>query len=257
MKEHISDLRLEKLALGELPNEEEERLRQALASSPEAQARLEALGDGGLFDRLPPETFRSEVQRRLGCQESREEPERRPTAALGWGVLAAVAGLALFVGLPKQNMEAVTVEKGGVRTKGVAPTLVAHRVGGERSGRLESGQQAEKGDRIQLGAMGAAGRYAVIVSIDGRGQATLHHPQHRTGAPLEESPFPLPSSFELDDAPEYERFFLVTGEQPLETAAVMQSARELAETDKAEEGALNGLPAGTQQSSLLLRKPRG
>ena len=257
MKEHISDLRLERLALGELSAEEERSLRKQLETDPEASARLEALGDGELFQKVPPEAFKAEVLRRLETGARREAAARRPAAALGWGAIAAFAGLALFVGLPETPVETVEGESAGVRVKGMSPTLVAHRVGGERSGRLQSGQEAMAGDRIQLGALGAAGRYAVVVSIDGRGQATLHHPQSGGAMPVPESPFPLPSSFELDDAPGYERFFLVTAETPLDAEAVVRSARALAGSGQATEGGLSGLPAGALQESLILRKPGG
>lgn len=63
----------------------------------------------------------------------------------------------------------------------------------------------------------AAGRaHGVIVSIDGRGQVTLHFPAD-AGAPtaLESGrAVPLSHSYELDDAPLFERFMFVTAEAP-------------------------------------------
>ena len=67
---------------------------------------------------------------------------------------------------------------------------------------------------------------------------------------------PLRESYELDDAPGFERFFFVTvaqDEPALEVARVMDAARALAASEDAREAALE-LPEGWRQQSLLLTK---
>ncbi|HVV49481.1 MAG TPA: ActD-like protein, partial [Polyangia bacterium] len=66
----------------------------------------------------------------------------------------------------------------------------------------------------------------------------------------------LPSAYQLDDAPAFERFFLVRAEAPFEVAPVVAAARALAaRTDEARRAPLP-LPAGFDQVSLTLEKTR-
>ena len=106
-----------------------------------------------------------------------------------------------------------------------------------------------------------AGRqYAVVVSIDGAGQITLHFPRGEGDGEVvltDGAPYSLPTSYELDDAPDFERFFLIMAEHPLDPAEIFARARELAKRrDEVQSAPLEELPEGTSQSSFLLKKAR-
>ena len=94
-----------------------------------------------------------------------------------------------------------------------------------------------------------------IVSIDGAGVVTLHHPDTAT----EEAQLggdgrvDLPYSYELDDAPDFERFVFVTSNEPFDVHAVLLSAKRLAGTDSAQDGDLS-LDGRLHQHSLVLKK---
>ena len=69
----------------------------------------------------------------------------------------------------------------------------------------------------------------------------------------------LPQAFRLDDAPRFERFFLVTADEAhrdaLRLADVVERARRLArDPSQAERAELPDLPMGLQQQSLRVRK---
>jgi hypothetical protein len=63
----------------------------------------------------------------------------------------------------------------------------------------------------------------------------------------------LPSAYELDDAPGYERFFLVYASSPFDVSEVEHVARALSSRSAGDQGAL-ALPRGLGQYSLLLKK---
>ena len=86
----------------------------------------------------------------------------------------------------------------------------------------------------------AAGRpFGVILSIDGRGAVTVHHPRDGRQAarlvPGQE--VRLSSAYRLDDAPGWERFVLVTAEVPFDVAPVVEAAGQPGRERRAGHGA--------------------
>lgn len=123
------------------------------------------------------------------------------------------------------------------RAKG-APRLVIHKRIGAGSQSLMSGAQVRAGDQLQLYYQSGGirtGRFAAILSVDGRGTVTVHLPDVDSDAldtaqavPVTEAGLtPLGHSYELDDAPLYEHFVLVTGDRPFAIADVVTAARAL------------------------------
>jgi streptogramin lyase len=108
---------------------------------------------------------------------------------------------------------------------------------------------------LQLAYQAAGARYGVVVSIDGRGAVTRHLPEEgEVAAALERGgAVALAHAYQLDDAPGYERFFLVTGERPFDVAPVVEAARWLAAAGQARAGALT-LPGGLEQRAVLVVK---
>ncbi len=238
----ISDLRLERLALGELKAPEARDLRALIAQDPDAAARLEAIdrSNGELLELHPPDVVHAEILRRLEAHQDRRVAPPRPV----WAVAFAGAVLAAVLLVPPG------AEGPGQRTKGAVPTLQAYRVQIDGAERLDSGAPARAGDRIQLAVVGAQGMYAVVVSIDDPGAVTLHYPrQGDVVAPLAQPRQALPRSFELDDAREFERFHVVTSPAPLDVDTVVDSVRS-----SAGEARLPTLPDGARQATFLLRK---
>lgn len=144
-----------------------------------------------------------------------------------------------------------------VRIKGLRPHLRLHRLRGATVEELRDGDVARAGDVVQMSYMAAGNRNGVVLSLDGRGQVTLHHPAH-PDAPatlVARGEHALDHAYELDDARGYERFVLVTaGDEPLAPATVLAAARDLARRGRAARHSPLPLPSRWQQSSLLLHK---
>ncbi|MEL6181917.1 MAG: ActD-like protein [Myxococcota bacterium] len=265
---HISDLQLELLALGALPDHEAEALRALLSEDPDAQARFEGIAPSNqaLLREFPPDDVAAEIERRIRLHDL--------AAPNPWGWLAvwlhnpgtwalvAVAACLLTVWLVPALMNSSDPTSGqpsvGERIKG-APALVVHRVlEGGVTQRLTTADAARPGDTVQLSVSGAQNRYAVIVSIDGRGQVTRHFPlKGNSGAIISTAkaiPFTLPHAYELDDAPDFERFILLTHTAPFDVAQVMSSAQKVASGSHKHRTLLVGLPKKMQQTSFLLKK---
>jgi len=144
-----------------------------------------------------------------------------------------------------------------VRIKGLRPHLRLHR---QRNGAIEElhdGDVARAGDLVQISYMAAGNRHGVVLSLDGRGQVTLHHPARPDGSTALEArgEHALDHAYELDDAQAYERFVLVTaGDEALSTATVLAAARDLAGRGRAGRHSPLPLPERWQQSSILLHK---
>jgi len=96
----------------------------------------------------------------------------------------------------------------------------------------------------------------VLLSIDGRGHVTLHSPDAGETMATRLSgkgEVRLPSAYELDDAPAFERFFLVRAATPFSIATALDAARALAAQPSARKQSL-ALPPGFEQISLALDK---
>lgn len=253
---------LERLAQGELDRETAAEVRARLAAegrSPDDELAALAHADREMLAAHPPAAAAAEIARRAAA---RPPVSRRPFV---FGVAFATAGALAIVlagrhaplpapGSPPEP----TSETIGI--KGTAgPRLYVYRHGADRDRRLADGARATAGDLLQLTYATPAPAFGVLVSIDGAGAVTQHWPAPgaaralplRVGAEVR-----LPSAYELDDAPAFERFFLVHAEQPFDVAPVVDAARTLAARTAEARRAPLALPAALGQISLTLEKTR-
>ena len=88
------------------------------------------------------------------------------------------------------------------------------------------------GNTVQLAYITPPGEmyYGVIFSIDGRSELTVHYPYRNGQSPVltaGKRTF-LAEAYTLDDAPDFEIFFMVVSRELLDTERVLKTARELA-----------------------------
>jgi hypothetical protein len=99
----------------------------------------------------------------------------------------------------------------------------------------------------------------MILSIDGKGAVTLHLPERKgdsTKLELGKQSL-LSNAFELDDAPEFERFFFLTSDSPIDVDGVLQEAQDLAKNlEQIRQNNLD-LPESYEQYSVLILKGEG
>ena len=260
---HVLDWLLERLALGELDAETAADVRRRLAAegrSPDDIAAVVAASNREILEQLPATPTAAAIKRRAERAAAAERPVRR--RAFFWSAPFALVGAAaavLLVARPWQpKCDYVSPDGECIIDKGgeVTPRLYVYRHAAAGDERLRDGARAARGDLLQLAYRSRVGGYGVLLSIDGGGKVTLHWPENSAGAATLK-PIPdeirLPSSYELDDAPGFERFFLVRATAPFSVATATEAARALAAQPSARKQSL-ALPPGFEQISLALDK---
>jgi hypothetical protein len=117
----------------------------------------------------------------------------------------------------------------GSRIKGLKPALKLFRKTENGSELLNNGDTAFEGDLIRLGYQAAGSLYGVIISVDGRGAVTQHFPRSgaKSGILQTGKTILLDFSYELDDAPHWERFYFVTDKEPFTVEPVLKAGSRI------------------------------
>jgi hypothetical protein len=256
---------IERLAHGELDRETAAEVRARLVAegrAPDEELAALARADGLVLEAHPPTAVAAEIRRRAA------RPEHPPARRRPWvfGAVLATAGalgIVLAARLQAPGPLPATAPAGEPATiKGTQPAgarLYVYRHAADGDRQLADGARVAPGDLLQLAYTAADRGFGALLSIDGAGTITLHWPEPGAtrAAPLRVGgEVRLPSAYELDAAPAFERFFLVRSEQPFDLAQVMASARALAARPPEARRAPLPLPAGFTQLSLALEKTR-
>ena len=258
---------IERLAQGELDGPEAAAVRARLTAegrSPDDVIAALVLADRQTLSAHLPASVAAEVRRRAAPPTRRRSAEVRATFA---GATLATAG-ALVVVLATGHPPTVTP---GSRLpvsepttiKGTAPSggarLFVYRHAGAGDERLADGERAAPGVLLQLAYATTANGFGLLLSIDDAGTVTQHWPEPgSTGAaPLRVGgEVRLPSAYELDNAPAFERFFRVRAEEPFDVVPIVAAARALSAQAPVARRAPLPLPARFSQISLALEKTR-
>lgn len=240
----IPDWKLERYRLKELPESDARLVSAALESDPELRARLASLeaDDVATLAAHPPSRVAARVE--LTARDS-VASSRRSSKWVAWALVPAALAAAVAVGVfaPSRTDDDIIL-KGDVALK-----LFRLDEGSETPVRLVDGAKVKSHDLVQVAFDLQGAQYAVIVSVDGSGGATLHWPVSLNSDTRTPAAFKaLPQSFELDDAPEFERFFLVVSNSPLNPQTILEDAK------RAGRNGTLFVPSHAAQRSLLLDK---
>jgi len=262
-KVHIGALLLERYHLGEVTPEEKFLVENVLARDAELAAALAELdrADRDFWQRFPY-VIHADI-RPLGRRRL-----HRPSP-LVWGLCAAAA--VLIIALPLFILRNTSHATFDDRMKGLSAgensaELSVYLKGGaagkdiklpDQAG-IQAGNTIQLAYRVQPNASGE--RYGVIFSIDGRSSVTMHYPYSmgQSTQLVAGKAVPLDEAYTLDDAPDYEIFFFVVADKPLEVSRVFDTAQQLAVqiTGKGQEALRRGTAAfnGYELTVLTLRK---
>jgi len=248
MSRRVPDLFVEQLASGDLSEARATEVRDALASEQGGLQRLAAIeaSNADMLSQFPAENVIPAARLAAGWNGASR------TWLSAFVAVAAVALVAIIANPVLVNPSSTSE----TRLKGQAPALQLHRLEGSDVVSLGPGMTANDGDRIQLSYIAAGQRFGVIVSIDGRGAVTVHEPRStgRLAAELTAGgAHTLDQSYELDDAPLFERFFFVTSDSAFSIDQVRLAATALVESGDARTGQLD-LPSHLHSESFMLNK---
>jgi len=276
-KEIISEYYLERYVLGELPSEDAERIYRLASTQPEIQNALEEIvsSNHDILSLYPASTVKASLLAQVN------EMQGKPVEG-GWFIktfslrrilyissAVAAALLFFFLILPGLRKETGTIpyDAGqdfslvkGIQSIDLSKTqLLIFRKNKDEVEMLKDGMQASAGDLLQLAYVAVTGPYGMILSIDGRRSVTLHFPEEK-GASTElmlNKRALLPNAIELDDAPGFERFFLITSESPVDVDDILKKAENLAKIPERAKQMELDLPESIKQYSILILKGEG
>ncbi|MEM6734263.1 MAG: hypothetical protein AAF658_22050, partial [Myxococcota bacterium] len=214
---------VERVATGELPASE-------LGPDREPALRALAESDAEILARYRPEEMAPAIQRRLA--RLREHGSEESTSISWWKRLALGAPLAAAAMLLMSVVPMGPHPHSDERVKGDAQLVLQRPTQGGGRELLNGESIVHPGERIQVGYRFSMTtnerRYGVIVSLDGGGATTFHLPEKGQAVELGANTLvALPHSFTLDAAPQFERFFFVTGPAPFALDTVVGAARAL------------------------------
>jgi len=247
-KMRISSFLLERYHIGEVTAKEKKYVEKVLAEDERTKSALADLerADNDFRQRFSLERFFPAAQKdgissklhrmnipRFGISRTRRN------AAIVCGICAAA--LVVMIALPLAIIKSNNQADFGDRIKGASTendsielsVYIKEKKSGE-SVKLTNQASVKEGNTIQLAYQipdgVSAEKYGVIFSIDGRSSVTMHFPYTPWQSTLLVSgkPVPLDEAYTLDDAPNYEIFFFVTGEKPFNIGDVMDTAKQLA-----------------------------
>lgn len=249
----VPDLLLERHLLGEVTYAEAEQVERLAASDPAVRARLTALRRDDDAWAMSPTQARL-IQAVQARSRTPLAPPRRPFVrwAMPVGAAAVVVTAALAISLRSTAPTPVgNAADDGDRIKGIGASLAIYRRTDAGSEQLADGASAHEGDVVRIGYRVAKGGYGVILSIDGRGQVTLHLPASdgRAVALDTGGQVLLDRAFELDDAPVAERFHFIAGSAPFAISPIIDAVRAAGAA-----AVVPGLDPSLDHATLELRK---
>lgn len=161
---------------------------------------------------------------------------------------AAILFAFLFITTPKNSK----ISNNTIREKGDKIGLFIYRKNGESIELLKQKSLAKEGDALQIAFNEEKGCYGVIFSVDGNGNVTNHYPDDSFKSVelyTDGGTNYLNYSYVLDDAPDYELFFMVTSKLEFEIDTQKIKGLSLKELKKG-----SFLPKDTEFSTFLVKK---
>ena len=195
--------------------------------------------------------------------ESREEANILRFPAVRFITYAAAAVLLAAIVIPAglKNSKLAAANAPTERIKGNAapaskdPQIKLYRQKGREIQALNNGDFAHSGDIIQITYNAGSEEYGVIFSVDGNGNITRHFPENSwQAAQLEQRPdeTPLDFSYELDNAPDFECFIMVTSKMQFNLEDIESKIKNKTDIDYITK--LSYLPKKTEGVTFTLEK---
>ena len=224
----ISDFKLERYLLGELSEKEMRELQERELSDEIFAARVAEM-------RLQGKRFVAEnpfvaLEAKMAAAEQSANDERN-VVSVRWLKVAAALVIALGVFstvLLNRNVEtfdskdaamqvAMADVDDGTRIKGMQASLEVWKKTGDSAVQMVNLGDAHEGDEIQLRYRVPQKCFGMLFSMDGNGTITMHMGEGNKAIELEPGKMTtLPFAYKLDNAPKFEKFFLLTSQNSFE-----------------------------------------
>ena len=179
--------------------------------------------DEEILNTYSVQAMKAAVAGKLGKDQSSANILKFPATRFITYAAAAVLLAAIVIPAGLKNSKIAASNAPTERIKGNAaapastdPQIKLYRQKGREIQALNDGDFARSGDVIQITYNAGSDEYGVIFSVDGNGNITRHFPENSwQAAHLEQrnEEIPLDFSYELDNAPDFECFIMVTSKK--------------------------------------------
>ncbi len=235
----VSDFKMEQYLIGALPENEMQELRDREASDEIFAARVAALKEQNekILAENPFEKLSVELDRAdLVNGSLTDAGNRAGSMTFKFGVMKIAAAVIVALGIfsaviiggrgeivqmdaaqqagSDVAMAAGSVENGSygeTRIKGMQARMEIWKKTAEGVAQMEEKGLASEGDELQLRYAVPEKCFGMLISMDGNGVVTVHMGQGAQAIFLEPGKMnSLPFAYKLDNAPHFEKFFLLT-----------------------------------------------
>ena len=218
----ISDFKLERYLLGELPEKEMRDFQERELSDEIFAARVREMREQG--KRFVAENPFEALEAKMDAAD--EAADGNVISGL-WLKVAAALVIALGVfsmvvlnrNVETYSGESATMEVAmanvddGTRIKGMSASLEVWKKTGDSAVQMVNLGDASEGDEIQLRYRVPQKCFGMLFSMDGNGTVTMHMGDGNSAIELEPGKMTtLPFAYKLDNAPKFEKFFLLTSQ---------------------------------------------
>jgi hypothetical protein len=218
----ISDFKLERYLLGELPQKEMREFQERELSDEIFAARVREMREQG--KRFVAENPFEALEAKMDAAD--EAADGNVISGM-WLKVAAALVIALGVfSVVVLNRDVATYDNNsasmevamadvdnGTRIKGMSASLEVWKKTGDSAVQMVNLGDASEGDEIQLRYRVPQKCFGMLFSMDGNGTVTMHMGDGNNAIELEPGKMTtLPFAYKLDNAPKFEKFFLLTSQ---------------------------------------------
>ena len=207
----IPDLILEQYVLGELPQDKKDEITFLMGKDRVLFERIEAIrvSDAAFHNKYPFELYRGKFSDKA-FKKAKIFPFKKSIAA--FSLVAAAACVAIII---RVVPDILYYSGNDVIIKGYDFNMYIYRKNSTAADLLSDGDSVSAGDLIQIAYQVPPEKYCAILSIDGRSNVTFHYSTDKKRDNTVSGKVLLPESYQLDDAPDFERFFLIVSDKPV------------------------------------------
>lgn len=261
--QNIPDLYLEQFVFNELSQSKRDEIAELLKDDKTLAKRIENIRVSNT--KFNEKNTLSLSISRIEIKEQESKIKQTPQLAQWqYASISSVFLIILLFTIPQENDISIkhinnTINESNdtIRLKGITPELHIFRKTIDNIELISSQQDVKENDILQIRYQGAGYQYGIIFSIDGAGELTLHYPNSASdNTDIEpQGDIALPFAYQLNNAPEFERFFLVTSNKKLNIQDIITQGKSIA-SHKDRNIATLDLSNNYYQTSILLSKAK-
>lgn len=230
----IPDWKLERYLTGDLPEGEMREIRELEKTDEMLAHRVKLLREdnAAILRKMPFERLAEKMDARDNGAERKDN-----VVHFGFVKFAAAAALVLAVvsvalfsqreigpvtdgGARAMDVALADVPDDGTRIKGLDARMEVWKKTGDSAVQMPNLGEAREGDEIQLRYAVPEKCFGMLFSMDGNGTLTMHMADGSQAIALEPGKMTtLPFAYKLDNAPKFEKFFLLTSRAAFELDA--------------------------------------